>query len=298
VSVAEFVTRVDRLLTRAHGLFPAGGGDAGGVFAAGGGGSVPARPAGASGLDVGAGVARGFYQHAQSGLVGLDADSGRAAAGGGAVGQAGRAGSGVVRDQARAQAATLAPMTNSAAGMRLVVAAMDERLAAMQQQLDTTSAQNQELATRLRKAAAAYRGLADLPGTPGGDQGTDARLDHGSPRLGVQAVDFKQNPPPPAPPLPPPRPPTGEPIKLPSPTTPGPVTVITAKVDPNGPDDPQKHRCGPAEIGKDTTIAVGGALGIATGIAGEIPTLGAATAAIVAGAGALWDGMDKLGECK
>ena len=56
--------------------------------------------------------------------------------------------------------------------------------------------------------------------------------------------------------------------------------------------------CGPAEIGKDTTIAVGGALGIATGIAGEIPTLGAATAAIVAGAGALWDGMDKLGECK
>jgi Excreted virulence factor EspC, type VII ESX diderm len=119
------------------------------------------------------------------------------------------------------------------------------------------------------------------------------------PPTGVQGVDFKkQDPPPPAPPLPPPRPQTGEPINLPSPTTPGPVTVITANVDPNGPDDPQKQRCGPAEIGKDTTIAVGGALGIATGIAGEIPTLGAATAAIVAGAGALWDGMDKLGECK
>jgi hypothetical protein len=64
VSVAEFVTGVDRLLTRAHGLFPAGGGDAGGVFAAGCGDSVPAPPAGASGLDVGAGAARGFYQHA------------------------------------------------------------------------------------------------------------------------------------------------------------------------------------------------------------------------------------------
>jgi len=117
----------------------------------------------------------------------------------------------------------------------------------------------------------------------------------GGPRLGVQAVDFKQDSPPPAPP---PTPHTGESIKLPSPTTPGPVTVINANVDPNGPDDPSKHRCGPAEIGKDTTIAVGGALGIATGVAGEIPTLGAATAAIVAGEGALWDGMDKLGECQ
>jgi hypothetical protein len=63
-------------------------------------------------------------------------------------------------------------------------------------------------------------------------------------------------------------------------------------------DDPPKHRCGPAEIAKDTTIAVGGAAGIGSGIAGEIPTLGAATAAILAGIGALWDGMDKLGECQ
>jgi hypothetical protein len=129
------------------------------------------------------------------------------------------------------------------------------------------------------------------------DQAGATELDSSS-RLGVQAVDFKQDPPPPAPPLPPPRSQTGEPINLPSPTAPGPVTVINANVDPNGPDDPSKHHCGPAEIGKDTTIAVGGALGIATGVAGEIPTLGAATAAIVAGAGALWDGMDKLGECQ
>jgi hypothetical protein len=64
------------------------------------------------------------------------------------------------------------------------------------------------------------------------------------------------------------------------------------------PDDPSKHHCGPGEIAKDTTIAVGGAVGIPSGIAGETPTLGAATAAILAGIGALWDGMDKLSECK
>ena len=146
-------------------------------------------------------------------------------------------------------------------------------------------------------AGALTRGLILL--APRGRPGNGCAPGPWQPAPCVQAVDIKQqNPPPPAPPLPPPRPQTGEPIKLPSPTTPRPVTVINANVDPNGPDDPQKHRWGPAQIGKDTTIAVGGASGIATGIAGEIPTLGAATAAIVAGAGALWDGMDKLGECK
>ena len=40
-----------------------------------------------------------------------------------------------------AQAAAIAPLSNSAAGMRLMVSTMDERLAAMQRQLDTTTAQ-------------------------------------------------------------------------------------------------------------------------------------------------------------
>jgi Transglycosylase SLT domain len=39
-----------------------------------------------------------------------------------------------------------------------MVSTMDERLAAMQRQLDTTNAQNQLLATRLRQLAEAYRG--------------------------------------------------------------------------------------------------------------------------------------------
>ena len=120
---------------------------------------MPAPPAGGSGLGAGAGVAGGVYERSQADVVGLDAESGQAAAAGGAVGARGRAGSGVVRDQARAQAAAMAPMSNSAAGMRLLVSTMDERLAAMQRQLETTTAQNQLLATRLRQVAMAYRGL-------------------------------------------------------------------------------------------------------------------------------------------
>jgi SLT domain-containing protein len=110
-------------------------------------------------LGAGAGVAGGVYERARAGVVGLDGESGQSAGEGGAVGARGRAGSGVVRDQARVQAAAVAPMSNSAAGMRLLVSTMDERLAAMQRQLETTTAQNQLLATRLRQVAQAYRGL-------------------------------------------------------------------------------------------------------------------------------------------
>ena len=45
-----------------------------------------------------------------------------------------------------------------------MVSTMDERLAAMQRQLDTTTAQNQVLATRLRQVAEAYRGMGALGG--------------------------------------------------------------------------------------------------------------------------------------
>ena len=155
------VAGVDRLLTRAHGLFAAGGGDGGGgVFAAGGGGgSVPAAPAGGSGLGSAVSTAGGLYERSQAGVSGLDADSGHSAGAGGVVAGQGQAGSGAIRDQARAVAAATAPMGNSAAGARLVVAAMDQHLAAMQRQLDTTTEQNRVLALRLRQLAEAYRGV-------------------------------------------------------------------------------------------------------------------------------------------
>ena len=176
---------MDRLLTRAHGLFPAGGGgDGGQVFAAGvGGGSVPAAPAGGdSGLAGGATAAGGAYQRAQAGVTGLDADSGQTAGAGGVVADQGRAGAGVIVDQARRVAAATAPLGNSAAGARLIVSAMDEHLAAMQRQLDTTTEQNKVLALRLRQLAEAYR-TAGVSVMESADDGTTGAR-------GVQAVGF------------------------------------------------------------------------------------------------------------
>jgi peptidoglycan DL-endopeptidase CwlO len=164
------VAGVDRLLTRGHGLFPAGGpGEGGQVFAAGAGrGSVPAAPGGDSGLSGGATAAGGAYQQAQAGTDGLDEGSGQAVTDGGAVGAQGRAASGLIRDQARAVGAATAALGRSPAGAQLIMATMDQHLAAMQRQLDQTTAQNRLLALRLRELAAGYRGIgsAGMGGMP------------------------------------------------------------------------------------------------------------------------------------
>ncbi|MEE6140624.1 NlpC/P60 family protein [Mycobacterium sp. 050128] len=170
MSVAAFVAGVDRLLTRGHGLFPAGGGvDGGQVFAAGGGqGSVPGVPAGGGGLTGGAAAAGGAYQRAHAMATGLDTNSGEAVDEGGAVGAAGRGTSGVIRDQARAVGAAAGPLAKSPAGAQLIMATMDQHLSAMQRQLDQTVAQNRLLALRLRQLAAGYRGMgsAGMGGMP------------------------------------------------------------------------------------------------------------------------------------
>ncbi|WP_260861337.1 lysozyme family protein [Mycobacterium simulans] len=165
MSVAQFVAGVDRLLTRGHGLFPAGGAvDGGQVFAAGGGrGSVPAAPDGGGGLTGGATAAGGAYQRAHAVATGFDASSGETVDQGGAVGVQGRAASGVIRDQARAVGAATAALGRSPAGAQLIMATMDQHLEAMQRQLDQTTAQNRLLALRLRQLAAGYRGI----GSPG-----------------------------------------------------------------------------------------------------------------------------------
>ena len=112
MSVAEFVAGVDRLLSRAHELYPAGGeGEA--LPTSGGGGSVPGSPDGGSGLRVGVARAAGSYQQAQTGVAGLDAELQQAEAQGGAIGEQGRVASGLIRDQARATAAALMPIATS-----------------------------------------------------------------------------------------------------------------------------------------------------------------------------------------
>ncbi|WP_083167797.1 hypothetical protein [Mycobacterium aquaticum] len=97
-------------------------------------------------------------------MSGLDADTNATAADGRSAGEQGRGGASGVRDSARSQAAAIAPATGTPAGSRLMVSTMDERLAAMQQQIDTTKAQNRLLAARLRQVAQAYRASAAMGG--------------------------------------------------------------------------------------------------------------------------------------
>jgi hypothetical protein len=159
VSIAEFVAGVDRLLTRAHDLFPAGG-DSGDLPTAGG-GSVPAAPDGGSGLRGGVSRAAGSYQQAQSGAAGLDEELQQAAARGGAIGQQGRVASGLIRDQARAVAASTAPLAKSPAGAQLIMAAMDQHLSAMQGQLQSTKSQYQGVSATLGQVAVGYQTLSN-----------------------------------------------------------------------------------------------------------------------------------------
>jgi hypothetical protein len=173
---------VDRLLTRAHGLFDAPAGGSGVSTGGGGRGPVPPAPAGGGGLASGVATAGGGYEQSTAGVSGLDAELAATAAEGSSVAAQGRAGAGAIRDQARTVAAALSPMSNSAAGARLIVAAMDEHLAAMQRQLDTTTEQNKVLAVRLRQLAEAYR-TAGSSGIESGHDGTTAGR-------GVQAVGF------------------------------------------------------------------------------------------------------------
>lgn len=142
---------MDRILSRAHELYPAGG--AGESLPASGGGSVPGSPEAVGGLQAGVTRAAGSYQQARAGAAGLDEELREAAA-------QGRLASGVIRDQARAVAASTAALGCSPAGAHLIMAAMDQHLSAMQGQLQTTETQYRAASATLRQTAAGYQALA------------------------------------------------------------------------------------------------------------------------------------------
>ena len=148
-SVGAYVAQVDRVLGAGQGLFASSTGP-GGV--GGGEPAVPAPPP-RSGLNVGVSGAGEDYRRSRVGVVGLDARTNGAAGDGKSETERGRAGAAGVRETARIQAAAIAPATGSPAGVRLMVSRMDERLAGMQRELDTTKVQNRLLATRLRQLA-------------------------------------------------------------------------------------------------------------------------------------------------
>jgi hypothetical protein len=161
--------------------------------------STPAAPSGEGALADGAVAAGGRYQQAHARLRGLDAETTQAAEEAAAIGAQGRAGSGAILTQARAQAAALLPLANNPAGGQLLVAMMDHNLAAMQGQISATSTHYKTATAKLNTTAADYRHLApeDDPNAGADDPSTRAKRD-GT----IRAADWKPGDPlPPRPPL-------------------------------------------------------------------------------------------------
>ena len=155
--VGAYIAQVDRVLAAGQGVFPAAGPGPGSVVTQGPG--VPAAPLD-SALGAGADKAGDGYRRTWGSVTGLDAQTNGNSAAGAAEGQNGRSGATGVRQNAASTAAAIAPATGTPAGVKTLVTSMDDRLAAMQRQIDTTKAQNQLLSNRLRQVAMAYRSAA------------------------------------------------------------------------------------------------------------------------------------------
>jgi hypothetical protein len=120
-------------------------------------------------MSFGSGGAAQDYRGSWAQVTGLDDDANATAGAGDATGQNGRSGATGVRQTAQSAAAAIAPATGSPAGVKVLVSTMDERMADMQRQIDTTKAQNKLLAGRMRQMVMAYRAMG--AGGPGGALG-------------------------------------------------------------------------------------------------------------------------------
>jgi len=156
--VRAYIAQVDRLLAAGQGLFPPASQPGRGAPITGG-GEIPAPPPGASGLSVGSSGAAQDYRSTLTQTAALDDDVIAATRAADTIGQNGRTGAMGVRQTAQSAAAAIAPATNSPAGVKLLVSSMDERLADMQRQIDTTRAQNQPLAAGFQRLTAGYDSL-------------------------------------------------------------------------------------------------------------------------------------------
>ncbi|WP_302030685.1 hypothetical protein [Mycolicibacterium frederiksbergense] len=120
---------------------------------------MPAAPLD-SALGAGADKAGDGYRRTWGTVTGLDAQTNGNSAAADTAGQNGRGSATGVRQNAASTAAAIAPATGTPAGVKTLVTSMDDRLAAMQREINTTKAQNQLLSNRLRQVAMAYRSAA------------------------------------------------------------------------------------------------------------------------------------------
>lgn len=152
--VQEFADHViDRLLGRGAGLFPAGKPD---IELSGGEVVTAPEPTSGSALVESTGAAGSELARARSRMQRLGEESGQVVAATGETGLDGRNRAEQVREVARKQVAAIMPLTNSAAGMRLLVSTLDTHVGALQDQLDATKKVNVVAAARLRELAAGY----------------------------------------------------------------------------------------------------------------------------------------------
>lgn len=176
MSLTDFVADVERLLTRAHELFPECGATP--LPAHGDSSSVPVPLNHGSGLRTGATAVASSYQLAQDQLSSLNEKVSQAINRASATGEQGRVASALILDQARALGAVSPSLARTPAGTRMLVVAMDQHLSAMQTQVQSARSEFQNVSAALQQAAAGYRTLA---GEHPGD-GAVAALDNNAPK--------------------------------------------------------------------------------------------------------------------
>ncbi|GFG82956.1 hypothetical protein [Mycobacterium paragordonae] len=142
---------IDRLMARGCTLFP--GAEPAVALATTD--SAAAVPAGGALADTVAG-AQGELARVQSSVRGADEASAQVVAAAGQVGVDARREAELLREQARAQVSAILPVTNSAAGMRLLVSVLDERLGDLQGRVEAVREANSAAAEQLRELARGY----------------------------------------------------------------------------------------------------------------------------------------------
>jgi hypothetical protein len=152
--VGAYVAQVDALLAGGQSLF---GSSTGPTSLSGTDLESTPPPPPKSRLSHGVMGTRDDYEQNRRAVTALDAHTDVQGSAGRSENERARAAATAVRSTARAQADAIAPGARSPAGVRRLVSTMDERLEAMQREIDTAKTQQRLLASRLRQLAAGYR---------------------------------------------------------------------------------------------------------------------------------------------
>lgn len=163
-AVPAYLGAVDTVLGGGQRVFPAAPGD---TTVNAPSPTVPPTPKGSGAVVKGAGSNGRKYQIRLVNNETTDSAANGAAGDARNKGTENRREAGGIRDNARTTGNALAPSANTPEGMRRLTGSMDERLAAMEQKLDTAKRQNTLLAARLRQLASAYRSNSSSGGRGG-----------------------------------------------------------------------------------------------------------------------------------